>query len=63
MAKQHLTLQQAADLLGVSAKTVRRFIARGDLQAYRVGRQIRITLADVESLLQPISTVRSGDAA
>ena len=29
--------------LDVSEKTVRRLIARGELQAYRIGRQIRVS--------------------
>mgnify|MGYP006291000705 CR=1 FL=1 len=38
-----LTVEDAADVLGVSAETVRRYVRRGDLAAMRWGRRIRIT--------------------
>ena len=38
---------ETAKLLKVSPKTVRRWIARGDLVTYRFGRQIRITEVDL----------------
>jgi excisionase family DNA binding protein len=37
-----LSVDEAADALRVSPKTVRRLIARGELPALRVGRQLRI---------------------
>ena len=41
-----LTLQQVADILAVSDKTVRRLIDRGDLPRHKVGRQVRISERD-----------------
>ncbi len=38
-----LTIAEAAERLRVNPKTLRRWIAGGDLAAYRVGRQWRIT--------------------
>ena len=35
-----------ADRLGVCDKTVRRLIARGELRAHRIGRQLRISEQD-----------------
>jgi excisionase family DNA binding protein len=47
MAEQ-LSIPQVAERYGVSAKTVRRWIASGDLPARRVGpRLVRINAADV----------------
>lgn len=46
--------------LGVSVKTVRRMVARGDLAAVRVGRSLRIMDADLESY---IAAQRSAPAA
>ena len=38
--------------LKVSDKTVRRFIARGELRAYRIGRQLRISDQDYFRFLE-----------
>ena len=38
-----LSVDEAAEALRVSTKTVRRLIARGELSAVRVGRQLRIS--------------------
>lgn len=54
-----LDIVAAADRLGVSTKTIRRMIARGELPAYRVGSKIiRLETADVDRLLRPIPTAR-----
>jgi len=42
-----LTVTQTAEHLGVSNKTVRRWIAEGDLPIHRLGRSIRITERDL----------------
>lgn len=56
-ARQWMTPQQAADHLGITDRTLRRYIARGQLPAYRMGnRVIRVRLGDVEALLRPIPT-------
>ena len=40
------SVEEVADLLGVSDKTVRRRIAGGELVAHRIGRQLRISEDD-----------------
>lgn len=40
------TMDEIADALGVSVKTVRRRIADGSLRAHRFGRQLRISAED-----------------
>ncbi len=45
------TISEIAERLKVSPKTVRRWIARGDLVTYRFGRQIRITEADLNAFV------------
>ena len=51
-----VSIPDAADLLGVSVKTVRRMIARGDLEAKRLGpRLIRINAATLEHIGDPIA--------
>ncbi len=53
--KLYITLQEAADILGVSTRTVRAMIADGRLRGYRLGpRVVRLRLAEVESALQPM---------
>lgn len=53
-----ITLQEAANTYGVSVRTIRRWIASGQITAYRMGpRLIRLDAAQVaEQLLnQPVS--------
>ncbi len=46
-----------ASRLGVSEKTIRRMIDRGELPAHRVGRLLRITEADLADFLSKRRTV------
>ena len=47
-----VTLPEAADILGLSVKTVRRYIASGDLDAVRLGRRtIRIKTDSLDRLI------------
>ena len=57
MATQ-ITLDEAATVLGVPKKSVRRLINRGELRAYRIGadsRIIRVDSADLDKVLHPIT--------
>lgn len=47
-----LTIQDVADILQVSAKSVRRWIDTGDLVAHRLGRQWRISQGDLETFIK-----------
>ena len=52
-----LTIETAAEMLAVHPRTIRRYIAAGDLPAYRIGaRHIRVRTSDVDALLTPIPT-------
>lgn len=55
----HMSIAQVAEVLGCDERTVRNYIARGDLAASRIkgSRLIRINSADVAALLEPIPTV------
>jgi excisionase family DNA binding protein len=46
---EYLTVRQAAALLGVDHKTIRREIASGRLPALRIGRIIRINRATLDT--------------
>ena len=43
------TIAQVADLLVVSTRSVRRWIAAGELLAHKFGRQVRISEIDLTS--------------
>lgn len=46
---------EAAGYIGVTRRTVDRWISTGRLRAYRVGsRTVRIRVTDLEAFLQPI---------
>jgi excisionase family DNA binding protein len=54
-APRRVGISDAAQHAGVCPKTIRRWIAAGDLPAYRVGpRLIKIDLADLDAMFQPI---------
>ncbi len=44
-----LTVEQAADVLQLSAKSVRRLIERGDLQVYRFGSSVRVPVEALDA--------------
>jgi excisionase family DNA binding protein len=61
-ARQLDSIGEAAAYLGVSTKTIRRWIASGDLSAYRAGpRLIRVDHAELDARLRPIPTA-GGDS-
>ena len=57
-----ISINAAAERLGVSPKTIRRLISSGRLPASRIGeRLIRLSVADVDAVLTRIPT--TGDEA
>lgn len=43
-----LTIENAAEMLAVHPRTIRRYIAAGDLPAYRIGaRHIRVRTSEI----------------
>lgn len=48
------TVEQVAETLSVSPKTVRNQIASGKLKAHRFGRRYYIKAADLERALKPV---------
>ncbi len=47
-----LSTKEAAERLGVTPRTLYRFIDSGDLAAFRIGRVIRLKLADVDAYIE-----------
>ena len=60
LAKPLLDVREAADVLSVSPRTVYGLIERGDLPAYRVGGQLRLSLVVLEDWLRQHSTTETG---
>ena len=48
MAQHLYTVEQAAEVLDLHVKTIRRYIHEGKLRAKRIGKEYRITRADLE---------------
>jgi excisionase family DNA binding protein len=60
--RQLVTLCEAAEILAVSVKTVRRYIAAGDLDAVRLGRRtIRVRVESIDRMIDahPVNTWRA----
>jgi excisionase family DNA binding protein len=55
-----LSTERAARRLGLTARTLYRFIDEGHLTAYRFGRVIRVKQADVDAFIEA-SRIRPGD--
>ena len=55
---QFYSIETVAEHLKVSTKTVRRWIAAGDLAVHRLGRQLRISDADLAAFLARNRSVR-----
>ena len=61
VARRLVSLVEAAEILGVSTKSVRRYIAAGDLEAVRIGRRtIRIKTESLDRMIEahPINAWR-----
>lgn len=55
---------EAAEYLGVTDRTLRRYVASGDLPAYRLGpRLLRFRQSDLDALMRPIPTAGGGQSA
>lgn len=66
LARRWASQQAAAEYAGVTDRTIRNYIARGELTGYRVGkgRLVRVDLNEVDQrLLRPIPAVGSGQHA
>lgn len=62
VVRRLVSLTEAAEILGLSVKTVRRYIAAGDLDAVRLGRRvIRIKPESLDRLIDahPLNVWRS----
>lgn len=53
-ADTRLTMGEAMRRTGLGYSTIRGYIASGKLRAWRVGRQLRVSQADVDKLFVPV---------
>ena len=53
MTREFLSVAETAQLLGCSEKVIRAELKRGRLPEYRVGRLVRVRVADLERLRTP----------
>jgi excisionase family DNA binding protein len=51
-AKRWLSTREASEYLGVTLRTLYRFIDEGELPAYKFGRVIRLKEEDVDSFIE-----------
>lgn len=59
-----ISIAQAADLLGLTKKTLYAWTYQGKLRAYKVGRTKRVKLSDLEKLITPAESAETyGEAA
>lgn len=60
--RRYITMAEAVEYTGLSARTLRTYVANGRLTGYRVGpRALRLSLAEVEDLFVPVPTVATTD--
>jgi excisionase family DNA binding protein len=62
-AIQMVDVGEAAQRMGVSVKTVRRLLRRGELDFVKVGRSIRIPVTDIAGYIDAHRNGHAGDAA
>ncbi|PWN02842.1 DNA-binding protein [Nocardioides silvaticus] len=56
----YLSIEEAAEIMSLSTKTIRRRISDGTIPAYQCGRRpIRIRLDELQAALRPIPSARS----
>lgn len=57
----YLTVEQVAKSLGLSEKTVRKYINEGELKAFKLGTSWKITEQDLQTFIQTKSNIQKGD--
>ncbi len=62
-ARRYATFAEAGEVLGVSARTVRRYVIDGRLTGYRVGpKLLKVDLNEVDRLARPVAAAGPGGA-
>ena len=63
MVQPLMTAREVADVLRVSPMTVYRMVRAGSLRAFRVGRQLRIPVEDVQGYIEAHTIPANGQAS
>lgn len=58
--QKYLTIEEASQYLGVSTETIKRYIEKGELPAYKLDRAIRFIADDLDNLFSLGVTLTSG---
>ena len=58
---KYMTIEEVADLLGVTYRLIYRLVRSGELPAVRVGRVYRITGTDLDAYLEKSKTSRGAE--
>lgn len=56
-----LTVEQVAMALGLTEKTVRKYINEGELKAFKLGTSWKISPQDLETFIQTKSNIQNGE--
>ena len=56
-----VSIEQAAEYLGICARTVRNYVASGEISGYRLpgGRLLRVDIAEIDAALRPIPSAQA----
>lgn len=57
----YLTVKKVSQKLGVSEKTVREYISKGELIAFKLGTGWKITEEDLQTFIKSKSNVQKGE--
>lgn len=52
MAEELISLKEAASILSISLSTIRRWITQGRLPCVRLGRLLRVRVADIDAIVR-----------
>lgn len=55
--RRYISMDEAAEILDLSRDTIRRMIRRGELEARKFGKSVRITVASLEAAGEPMQAV------
>lgn len=55
------SVKEVADILDMNPETIKRYIHREELKAYKVGREWRIKVSDLEEFVFSESNIKKGE--